>query len=93
MLSEGHGNAQLVPCLDEASLQVRPLISKGVCWGAHATLTLVGSHYGGVYFDAIRHRYALGKFEHDILTIGSVAAQGAEVLMSKMSATSICHQF
>ena len=39
--------------LDEAHLQVDPLIAKGVHCGLHATLTLVSSHYGGVNFDAV----------------------------------------
>ena len=39
--------------LDEAHLHVDSLISKGVRRGALATLTSVGSHYGGVDFDVV----------------------------------------
>lgn len=75
--------------LNEARLQVDPLISKGVHCGAHVALTLVGLHYDGVDFDAVGRWYASGKFESDALAIGSAAAHGAEVLASKMSAICI----
>jgi hypothetical protein len=54
VLGASRGSAQLAPCLDEARLQVDSLISEGVRRGAHATLMLVGSHNGGVNFDAAR---------------------------------------
>lgn len=53
VLGTGRGNAQLALHLDNACLQVDPLIFEGARCGAHATLTLVGSHYGGVNFDAV----------------------------------------
>jgi hypothetical protein len=53
MLGTGRGNAQLALHLDNAFLQVDPLIFEGAHCGAHATLTSVGSHYGGVNFDAV----------------------------------------
>lgn len=90
MLSAGRGNAQLVPRLDEAHLQVDSLISKGVRCSAHAALTSISSHYNGVHFDAVGQGYAPGKSESDILAISSVATRDVVVLMSKMSAVSIC---
>ena len=65
------------------------LISKGVHYGAHVALTSVGSHYGGINFDAVGRGYVPGKSESDVLAIGSGTARGMEVLASKMSATSI----
>ena len=75
--------------LDEARLQVDPLISEGIHCDIHAALTLVGSHYGGINFDAVGRGYVPGKSESDVLAIGSGTARGMEVLASKMSATSI----
>ena len=56
-LGAGRGNAQLVLRLDEARLQVDPLISEGIHCDIHAALTLVGSHYGGINFDAVGRGY------------------------------------
>jgi hypothetical protein len=42
-----------MPLLDEAHLHGDSLISEGVCHGALAALMSVGSHYGGINFDAI----------------------------------------
>ena len=53
MLCADRGNAQLVPCLNEAHLHVDSLISKEVCCGAHTALTSVGSHYSGSDFHAV----------------------------------------
>ena len=50
MLGIDRGNTQLTLCLDEAHLQVPPLISKGIHYGVLAALTSVGSHYDGVDF-------------------------------------------
>ena len=69
-----------MPHLDKAHLHVDSLISNGVCHGAHAALTLVGSHFGNVDFDAIGRGCAPGRSERDILAIGSSATRGAEVL-------------
>jgi len=73
-----------VPHLDKAHFQVDSLIFEGVCCGAHAALTLVSSHYGGINFDAIVQGYASGKFECVILALGSATTRGAEVLAGKM---------
>ena len=82
-----------MPRLDKACLQVDLLISEGVRYGAHATLTSIGSHYGGVNFDAIRRACAPGRSESNILAIGSAAAQGAEAIASRVSATTVRIQF
>lgn len=66
-----------------------PLISKGIHYGALATLTSVGSHYGSVDFDAVGLGYASNRFDDDILAIGSVAVCGAEGLARKVPATAI----
>ena len=39
--------------LDEARLQVDPMISEGIHCDVHTALTSVGSHYGGIDFDAV----------------------------------------
>ena len=69
------------------------LISEGVRCGIHAALMSVGSHYGGVDFDAFGQGYALGKSESNILSIGNATARGAEVLVSKTSVVSIRRQY
>ena len=69
-----------MPHLDKARLHVDSLIFNGVCRGAHTALTSVGSHYGDINFDAIGRGCAPGRFERDILAIGSSATRGAEVL-------------
>ena len=89
VLGAGRGSAQLAHHLDEARFQVDSLISKGVRYGAHAALMSVGLHYDGVNFDAVGRGYAPGKSESDVLAIGNATARGAEVLASKMLATSI----
>ena len=53
MLGVGRGNARLLLCLDKARLQVDSLIFKLVHCGTHVALTSVGSHYGGIDFDAV----------------------------------------
>jgi hypothetical protein len=83
VLGAGRGSAQLVPHLDEAHFQVDSLISKGVRYGAHATLMSVSSHYGSIDFDAIGQRYAPGKSKSDILAIGSATARGRMSLWAK----------
>ena len=93
VLRAGRGNAQLVLRLDEARLQVDPLISEGIRCDIHAALTLVGSHYGSIDFDAVGRGYAPGKSDSYILAIGSAVARGAKVLAGKMSAACIRHQF
>ena len=65
------------------------LISEGGNRGAHAALMSVGSHYGDIDFDAIGRGCAPGRFERDILAIGSSAARGAEVLTNKVSAATV----
>ena len=65
------------------------LISEGVHRGAHVALTSVGSHYGGVDFDAIGRGCASGRSESDILAIGSVAARGAEAIASRVPAATV----
>ena len=89
VLGANRGSTQLVPHLGEACFQVDSLIFEGVHCGAHAALTSIGSHYGDVDFDAVGRGYASRKSKNDVLAIGSAAAQGAEVLTSKMSTTSI----
>jgi hypothetical protein len=89
VLDIGLGNALLVPCLDEARLHMDSLISEGDRHGAHATLMLVGSHYGGIDFDVVGEGCGPGRSESDILTIGSFAARGAEVLTCKVPATTV----
>lgn len=49
----------------------------------------VSSHYDGVDYDAMGQGYASKKSDNEILAIGSSAAHGADVLASKVSATSI----
>ena len=70
-----------------------PLISEGVRNGMHVALMSVGSHYDGVNFDAVGWGYALWKSDSDILAIGNTAAHSAQVLASKVSATSIRLQY
>ena len=65
------------------------LILEGVHCGSHTTSTSVGSHYGGVDFNAVGCGYASGKSESDTLAIGSATARGTEVLVSKMVVASI----
>jgi hypothetical protein len=90
VLGTSRGSPQLACRLDKARFQVDSLISEGVRCGAHAALTSVDSHYGGVNFDAIGRGYALGKSKNDVLTIGDATARSTEVLASRMLATSIC---
>jgi hypothetical protein len=87
MLDIGLGNALLVPCLDEARLHMDSLISEGD--RHHATLMLVGSHYGGIDFDVVDEGCGPGRSESDILAIGSSAARGMEVLTCKVPATAV----
>jgi hypothetical protein len=72
---------------------VDSLVSEGVCCGAHAALTSVGSHYGGIDFDVVGRGYAPGKSKNDVLAIGSTTARSVEVLASKMLAASIHLQY
>ena len=44
VLRAGRWNAKLVLRLDEARLQVDPLIFEGICCNVHATLTSVSLH-------------------------------------------------
>lgn len=74
VLGTGRWSAQLAPRLDKACLQVDSLISKWVHRGAHVALTSVGSHYGGVDFNAIGREYAPGRSEGDVLAIGNATA-------------------
>jgi hypothetical protein len=90
VLGTSRGSPQLACHLDKACFQVDSLVSEGVHYGAHAALTSVDSHYGGVNFDAIGRGYALGKSKNDVLTIGDATARSTEVLASRMLATSIC---
>ena len=93
MLAIGRGNAQLVLRLDEARLQVDPLISEGIHCGVHTALMLVGSHYGSFDFDLVGRGYVPAKSDSDIFAIGSAAAHGEEILASKMSATCVRRQY
>ena len=61
VLGTGRWNAQLVPHLDKARLQVDSLISEGVHCGVHAALMSVSSHYGDIDFDAIGRGYVSGE--------------------------------
>ena len=65
------------------------LISEGVHQGAHAALTSVGSHYGGVDFDVFGRGCVPGRSEGDILAIGSDVARGTEAIVSRVSAATI----
>ena len=80
-------------CLDEACLQVDPLISNRIHYDVHVALTSVGLHYNGVNFDVVGRGYAPRKADSDILAIGTAATHGANVLVGKMSAACIHHQF
>ena len=93
MLGIGQGDAQLALRLNEAHLLVDPLIAEGIHYGKHAALTSVGSHYGGIDFDAVGRGYMSGKSDSDVLAIGSAAAHGAKALASKLLAAYICHQY
>ena len=53
----------------------------------------VGSHYGGVDFDAVGRGYASGKSDNNTIAIGSAATRGAEVLAGKLSAAYIRRQY
>ena len=66
-----------------------PLSFDGIRCDVHAALTSVGSHYGGIDFDADGRGYASKKSNRNILAIGSVATHGAKVLVGKMSAAYI----
>jgi len=78
--------------LDEARLQVGPLISEGIHYGVLAALTSVGSHYDGIDFEAVGQGYALKKSDYDILAISKATVRGVEALACKVSATAICAQ-
>ena len=87
VLGTNRGNTQLVSHLDEGRFQVDSLF-EGVRCGTLATLTSVGSHYGGVNFDAIGRGYAPGKSKSDILAICSATGRCEKVLKRKMLAVS-----
>ena len=53
VLDIGQGDGQLALCLNEAHLLVDPLIAEGIHYGKHVALMSVGSHYGGIDFDAV----------------------------------------
>jgi hypothetical protein len=89
VLGTSRGSPQLACRFDKARFQVDSLVSEGVRYGAHATLTSVDSHYGGVDFNAVRRGYAPGKLENDVLAIGVATARSTEVLTSKMLTVSI----
>lgn len=93
VLGADQGNAQLALHLDEARLQVDPLISEGVHCGVLIALTSVGSHYDGIDYDAVGQGYASKKSDDEILAIVNSAAHGAEILASKVSAASIRLQY
>ena len=52
--------------------------------GVLAALTLVGSHYGGVDYDAMGQGYLSKKFDDELLAISNSATCAAEVLASKV---------
>ena len=56
VLGADRRNAQLVLRLDEARLQVDPLIFERIHGGIRAALTSVGLHYNGIDFDAVGPR-------------------------------------
>lgn len=56
-------------------------------------LMLVGNNYDGVDYDAIGQGYSSNKSNSEILAIGNLAAPGAEVLASKVPATTVYLQF
>ena len=89
MLGIGRGNAHLALRLDEARLQVGPLISEGIHYGVLAALTSIVLHYDGVDFEAIGQGYALKKSDYDILAISKAAVRGVEALACKVSAPAI----
>jgi len=89
MLGIGRGNAHLALRLDEARLQVGPLISEGIHYGVLAALTSVGSHYDGIDFEAVGQGYALKKSDYDILAISKAVVRGVEALACKVSAAAI----
>jgi hypothetical protein len=68
---------------------VDPLFSIGVRSGVLAALTSVSSHYEGIDYDTVGQGYSSRKFDTEILAIGNSAARGAEILASKVSATSV----
>ena len=69
------------------------LVSIGVCSGMLAALTSVGSHYEGVDYNAVGQGYSSRKSDAKILAIGNSTARGAEVLMSKVPAATVCLYF
>lgn len=93
MLCADRGSTQLALRLDEAHHRVDLLISVGVRSGVLAALTSVGSHYDGVDYDAVGQGYSSRKSDAEILAIGNSATRGAEVLVSKVPAATVCLQF
>lgn len=53
MVGASRGSTQLAPRLDEARYRVDLLVSAGVRSSVLTALTLVGSHYDGVDYDAV----------------------------------------
>ena len=78
--------------LDKAHFDVDPLISKGIHYGVLTALTLVGSHYDSVDFEAIGQGYVSKKSDDDILDISNAVVHGAETLARMVSVTTICAQ-
>jgi hypothetical protein len=90
MLGIDGADTQLVLHIDEARLRADLLlISEGICSGVHTALTSIFSHYGGIDYDALGQGYSLGKSDNEILAINNFVARGAEVIVSKVSATTV----
>jgi hypothetical protein len=53
-------------------------------------LTLVGSHYKGVDYDAVGQGYSSRKSNAEILAISDAITHGVEVLTSKELAATVC---
>ena len=70
-----------------------PLVSTGVRSGVLAAMTSVGSHYEGIYYDAMGQGYSLRKSDTEILAIGNSTTRGVEVLASKVPAATVHLQF
>jgi hypothetical protein len=68
-------------------------VSARVRSGVLAALTSVGSHYDGVDYDVVGQGYSSKKSDDEFLAIGNSATHCAEVLVSKVPATTVRLQF
>ena len=92
MLGVGRGTAHLPLCLNESCQHVDSLISEGFHRGALDALMSVGLHYNGVKFEVVGRGQSPGRSKSEVLAIESVATQGVETLVRKMSGASIHRQ-